>query len=473
MDISNLTIKKARELLDKKEISAKELAESCLKNIEEKNGELNVFLEVYGDVLEQAEKAQKIIDEGKATELTGIPLAVKDNILIKGKIASAASKILQNYRATYTATATQKLADQGAVFLGRANMDEFAMGGSTENSAFGVTKNPCDTSRVAGGSSGGSAAAVAADLALGALGSDTGGSVREPASFCGVVGLKPTYGSVSRYGLMAMGSSLDVIGPIAKTVSDSEMIWNAIKGKDKMDSTSIDGSIIAPKKFSGKIKIGIPRSILDSEGISSDVRKNFDESVSKMKSLGFEIENIELPNIDKALAIYYIIMPAEVSSNMSRYDGIKYGLSLDGKDLLDVYKKSRGEGFGKEVRRRIILGTYVLSSGYYDAYYGKAMLARKMIQNEFAEAFKNVNAILTPTTPSPAWKIGEKTSPLENYLADIFTITANITGVPAISLPSGFSGVDGKNLPLGIQLMAPHMSEDILFEIGKKFLGEN
>jgi len=470
IDISTLTVKKTRKLLDKKEIFAKELAESCLQNIENGNKELNIFLEVYDDVLKQAENAQKIIDTGKTSELTGIPLAIKDNILIKGKIASASSKMLQNYHAAYTATAAQKLIDQNIVFIGRTNMDEFAMGSSTENSAFGVTKNPCDASRVAGGSSGGSAAAVAANMALGALGSDTGGSVREPASFCGMVGLKPTYGSVSRYGLMAMGSSLDVIGPIAKTVADAEIIFNAIKGKDKFDSTSMEGKIERLKE--GKIKIGVPYHILDIEGISENVRKNFDEAIEKFKSLGFEIKDIKLPNIDKSLAVYYIIMPAEVSSNLARYDGIKYGLSLNGENLLDVYKKTRGEGFGEETRRRIILGTYVLSSGYYDAYYGKAMSARKIIRDEFNGAFKEVNAILTPTTSSPAWKIGEKTSPLENYLADIFTVTANITGGPAISLPSGQAETDGKKLPLGIQLMAPHMSESILFEVGKKFLEE-
>lgn len=471
IDISNLTIKKARELLDKKEISAKELAESYLNNIEAKNKELNIFLEVYDDVLKQAEEAQKLIDNGGAKKLTGIPLAIKDNILIKGRVASAASKMLQNYKATYTATAAQKLIDQNVVFLGRANMDEFAMGSSTENSVFGVTKNPHDPERVAGGSSGGSAAAVAGEMALGALGSDTGGSVREPASFCGVVGLKPTYGSVSRYGLMAMGSSLDVIGPVTKTVTDAEIIFNAIKGEDKYDSTSIQ---IESRVSSHEPRIiGVPYHILDQNGISEDVRKNLDESIKKLKDLNFEILDLKLENIDKSLAVYYIVMPAEVSSNMARYDGIKYGLSADGADLLDVYKKSRGQGFGQEVRRRIILGTYVLSSGYYDAYYGKAMMARGIIRDEFSKAFEEVDAILTPTAPFPAWKIGEKKSPLENYLADIFTVTANIVGCPAISLPSGFSEIDGKKLPLGIQLMAPHMSEDILFKIGKKFLNEN
>lgn len=470
MDLSKLTIKEARKLLDSKQLSAIDLAKYYLKNIEEKNKDLNVYLEVFEDVLEQAEKAQEIIDRGESKELTGIPIAIKDNILIKGRKVSAASKILENYTATYNATAIERLLNQGVVFLGRTNMDEFAMGGSTENSAFGVTRNPHDRERVPGGSSGGSAAAVAADMALGSLGSDTGGSVREPASFCGVVGLKPTYGAVSRYGLMAMGSSLDVIGPIAKTVSDVEIIFDCIKGRDKMDSTSVEN-----ENYKLKIenfKIGVPYHLLNQDGISKEVKENFDESVEKLKKLGFEIVDIKLPNIDKSLAVYYIVMPAEVSSNLARFDGQKYGLSKEGSNLLEVYKKTRGEGFGKEVRRRIILGTYVLSTGYYDAYYGKALKVRKVIQKEFAEAFKKVDAILTPTAPSPAFKIGEKSDPLEMYLADIFTVTANIVGVPAISLPSGFVEIDGKKLPLGIQLMAPNSGENILFEIGNKFLEE-
>ena len=406
MNLQNLTIKKARALLDKKQISAKELADFYLKNIEAKNKELNAYLEVYDDVLQQAETAQKIIDKGEAKSLTGIPLAIKDNILIKGRKVSGASKMLQNYHATYTATAAQKLINQGAIFLGRVNMDEFAMGASTENSAFGVTKNPHDPERVAGGTSGGSAVAVAADMSVFGIGSDTGGSVRQPSSFCGVVGLKPTYGAVSRYGLMAMGSSLDCIGAATKTVEDSETVFNCIKGRDEMDSTSQEAK--KPRRKEGKIKIGIPYHILEQEGISKEVKENFDENIKKLKDLNFEIVDIRLPNIDKSLAVYYIVMPAEASSNMARYDGIKYGMSVDGKNLLEVYKKTRGEGFGKEVRRRIILGTYVLSSGYYDAYYGKAMLARQVIRTEFEEAFKKVDAILTPTTPSPAFKIGEK-----------------------------------------------------------------
>ena len=468
-ELSNLTIQKARTLLDSKELGAVELAKFYLENINDKNKELNVFLEVYDDVLKNAEEAQKVIDAGGAGELTGIPLAIKDNILIRGKKASSASKILENYRAIYTATAAQKLLDQNAIFLGRTNMDEFAMGSSTENSAFGVTKNPLDPTRVSGGSSGGSAASVAGNMALGALGSDTGGSVREPASFCGMVGLKPTYGSVSRYGLMAMGSSLDVIGPITKTVSDAEIIFNTIKGKDKMDSTSID--IENSKLKIENFKIGVPYHILDGDGIDADTKKNIEESVKKLKNLGYEIQDISLPNIDKALAVYYIVMPAEVSSNLARFDGIKYGLSVEGENLLEVYKKSRGEGFGSEARRRIILGTYILSAGYYDSYYGKAMQARKKISEEFKDAFGKVDAILTPTTPFPAWKIGEKKTPLENYLADVFTVAANIVGCPAISLPFGLSRTN--NMPLGVQLMSSHSNENILFEIGKKFLNEN
>jgi aspartyl-tRNA(Asn)/glutamyl-tRNA(Gln) amidotransferase subunit A len=471
--IQNLTIKEARKLLDSKEISAVGLAEHYLKEIESKNKNLNAYLEVYDDVLESAKKADEEIKSGNAKMLTGIPIAMKDNILIEGKKVSAASKILENYRATYSATVSEKLIEEGAVFLGRTNLDEFAMGGSTENSAYGVTRNPLDESRVAGGSSGGSAAAVASDMALAALGSDTGGSVREPAAFCGVVGLKPTYGSVSRHGLIAMGSSLDVIGPITKSVSDAEIIFNAIKGKDKYDATSINPSPSQGEGNGERSTIGVPYDLFKLPGIDEAVLKNVDESIVKLKSLGYKIEEVKLPNIDKALAMYYIIMPAEVSSNMARFDGVKYGLQVESENLLETYKNTRGEGLGAEVRRRILLGTYVLSSGYYDAYYGQAMAARQVLRKEFAEAYKKVDAVLTPTAPVVAPKIGEKSDPLSMYLLDIFTVTANITGDPAISIPSGNINIDGKNLPLGIQLTSSQMGEPVLFEIGKKFLGES
>jgi len=471
IDTKNLTIEKAHEHLVKGDFTAVELAEAYLKNIKEKNKEINAYLEVFSDVLEQAKEADKKIKAGKATMLTGIPLAIKDNILIKGRIASAASKMLENYVATYDATAIKKMKGEGVVFLGRTNMDEFAMGGSTENSAFGVVKNPHDTSRVAGGSSGGSVAALAMDGALASYGSDTGGSVRQPSSFCGVVGLKPTYGAVSRYGLMAMGSSLDQIGPVGKTVADVEILFKAVAGKDKMDSTSIDLSSYKVQK--NRKVIGVPRNFTHSKGVDKDVLENFEESLEKFKKLGYKIKDIELPNIHYSLAVYYILMPAEVSSNMARFDGMRFGLYKDGKNGIDDYFESRGAGLGREVRRRIVLGTYVLSSGYYDAYYNKANIVRELIRKDFEKAFEEIDIIVTPTSPTPAFKIGEKASdPLEMYLADIFTVTANLVGTPAMSIPSGHKDIDGKKLPLGIQLTAPHGGEDLLFEVGREFLGE-
>lgn len=406
--------------------------------------------------------------------LMGIPFAIKDNILIKGRIVSAASKMLQNYHATYDATVIEKLKKEGVVFIGRTNMDEFAMGGSTENSAFGPTKNPHDSSRVAGGSSGGSAAALAMDGALAALGSDTGGSIRQPASFCGLVGLKPTYGRVSRSGVMAMGSSLDQIGPFGKTVTDTEIIYDCIKGKDALDGTTFsEGTYSLARIGKKKPVVGVPRHFLTGEGISKDVMKNFEESLEHFKKFGYEIKDITLPNIAYSLAVYYVIMPAEVSSNLSRFDGVKYGLHKSGKDGIDDYFETRGNGFGKEARRRILLGTYVLSSGYYDAYYNRANAVRRILTDDFKKAFEGVDIILTPTTPSPAFKIGEKTSdPVAMYLEDIFTVTANLTGMPAMSIPSGFSEVEGKKLPLGIQMTARHGDEKTLFEVGKEFLGE-
>jgi aspartyl-tRNA(Asn)/glutamyl-tRNA(Gln) amidotransferase subunit A len=380
---------------------------------------------------------------------------------------------LEGYIAPYDATAIKKLKDAGVVFIGRANMDEFAMGGSTENSAYGVTKNPHDLSRVAGGSSGGSAAAVAADMALASLGSDTGGSIRQPASLCGIVGLKPTYGSISRHGLMAMGSSLDIIGPFAKTVGGAEILFDAMKGKDRYDSTSID---TAPAGKKAKV-LGVPRHFVNGDGIDADVMRVFEESLTKFKALGYEIRDIELPNIEYSLAVYYVLMPAEVSTNLARFDGVKYGLHKDGTTLLDDYLLSRGDGFGREARRRIMLGAYVLSSGYYDAYYNKASTVRELLKRDFATAFKDVDAILTPTAPAPAFKIGEKTSdPVAMYLEDIFTVTANLVGVPAISIPAGaktLAAAEGGNtLPIGLQMIAPHGREDVLFDLGKRFLGE-
>jgi len=467
IDVSKLNIKEIHDKLMAGEFSAVDLANYFLEKISKENENLFAFLEVYNDVLEQAKVADERIKKGEATLLTGIPIALKDNILFAGKIASASSKILENYKATYNATVVEKLLEAGAVLIGRTNMDEFAMGGSTENSAYGVTKNPFDSNRVAGGSSGGSIVAVAADMCVASLGSDTGGSIRQPASFCGVFGLKPTYGSVSRYGLMAMSSSLDVIGPVTKNIIDSEIIFDCIKGKDKYDSTSIDND-----GGDGSVKkIGVPKNYLQS-GLDTDVRMQFENSLKKLESEGYEIVDIseDLKNLEHSLAVYYVIMPAEVSSNMARYDGVKYGSNIEGQNLIEGYFKTRGGLLGKEVKRRILLGTYVLSAGYADQYYNKAWQVRNLIKKDFTEAFKKVDVIAMPTSPTPAFKIGEKSEdPLQMYLADIFTVFANLVGVPAISIPDGFVSREEKNLPTGLQLVAPHLQEKRLFTLGKLF----
>lgn len=468
LDIKQLTIAQAHDLLMKKELSARELAEAVL-NVANETKDLNAYLEVFDDVLAQADVAQKMIDGGTASLLTGIPFAIKDNILIKGRIASASSKMLENYVASYDAFVIQKLRDAGAVFVGRTNMDEFAMGGSTENSAFGVTKNPYDETRVPGGSSGGSAVALASGAALGALGTDTGGSIRQPAAFCGVVGLKPTYGSVSRSGLIAMASSLDQAGPFAKTVEDAEIIFNAIRGYDPMDSTSVPNDFARIENKKPKV-IGIPVDFVRAKGVDPRILENFEASLEQMKKVGYEVREISLPSLAHGLSVYYILMPAEVSSNLARFDGVRYGYHADGANLIEDYARSRGEGFGREVRRRILLGTFVLSSGYYDAYYSRACAVREMLKRDLAKAFEGVDIIATPTTPTSAFKIGEKSSdPLQMYLADIFTVPVNIAGVPAISVPSGFVEEGGSKLPLGIQFIAPHFGEDALFAVGKDF----
>ncbi len=429
--------------------------------LETDNKKLNAFLEFFPDV----EAQEKVANKNGA--LFGMKLAIKDNILIKNRISSSGSRILSNYVASYDATVIRKLREAGAVFVGRTNMDEFAMGASTENSAYGASKNPHDISRVPGGSSGGSAVAVAAGLCDAALGSDTGGSIRQPASFCGVVGMKPTYGRVSRYGLTALASSLDQIGPITKTVADAEKIYNVIAGADENDATTVDAPAFAPAELQRgeeKFKIGIPRHLISS-GVAPDVLQNFEQTLEKLKQFGHEIVEIELPSVKYSLACYYIIMPAEASSNLSRFDGLRYGLKKEGKNLLEDYLQTRGTGFGAETRRRIILGTYVLSAGYYDAYYGQAVRVREVIKQDFARAFNQVDAIILPTAPTTAFKLGEKSGdPLQMYLADVFTAPANIAGLPAISIPTG---KDQNNLPIGTQLIAPPWREDRLFALGK------
>ena len=467
-DISKLSIKSARMALQRKEFSARELTSVSLDAIEEQDNNVHAFLEVFDDALAQADEADRKIAGGVDLPLLGIPVAIKDNMLMEGKCATAGSKILEGFVAPYDSTVVKKLKDAGAIILGRTNMDEFAMGSSTESSAYGVTKNPHDSSRVPGGSSGGSAAAVAANFVLAALGSDTGGSIRQPAAFCGVVGLKPTYGRVSRSGLIALASSLDQIGPFAKTASDAEILHEVLKGRDPLDSTTISEEMYPSRRKFSKV-IGVPRAFVGSEGIDDSVRNNFREVVKKFKSLGYEVRDVELPHIKYSLATYYIVMPAEASSNLARFDGVKYGLHRDGKDVIEDYFKTRGEGFGKEARRRIILGAYVLSSGYYDEYYGSALKMKRLITEELNETFGEIDLILTPTTPTPAFKLGEKTTePLLMYLADIFTVPANIAGLPSISLPSGLAGT----LPLGILLTAGLGREDNLFTAGKEFLGE-
>ncbi len=471
MDLSSLTIAKARASLDAKEFSVLDLTNAYLENISRKDGDIHAYLEVWADsAREEAKKADEMIARGESKPLTGIPLAIKDNILIKGRVASAASKILENYRASYDSTVIEKLRAQGAVLLGRTNMDEFAHGSSTENSAYGPSKNPHDLTRVPGGSSGGSAAAVAGDLALAALGSDTGGSIRQPAAHCGLVGLKPTYGSVSRSGLIAMGSSLDQIGPLTKTIEDARIIHEAIQGFDPKDSTSLPDSlrmmdIVGPSSGTPRI-LGVPRAFLSS-GIEPDVLATFEATLEKLKAIGYEIRDVEMPTLPQGLAVYYIVMPAEVSTNLARFDGIRYGLSVPAETISDVYTKSRGQGFGPEARRRIILGTFVLSSGYADAYYRKARAVRSLIRAEFEKAFESVDAIVLPTTPAPAFVLGEKTAdPLAMYAEDIFSVPVNLAGIPALSVPSGTAQRGKSQLPLGFQIMAPHMGEERLFAIG-------
>ncbi len=514
MDLQSLTIKKFHNSLIKKEFSVAEAVGEFFDYISEKNGDINAYLHLTKNLaLSQASVVDADLAAGKELNiLAGVPLAIKDNILIEGESTTAASKILQNYRASYDATVIKKLKSKKAVFLGKTNLDEFAMGSSGENSAFGVTRNPHDLERVPGGTSSGSVAAVAAGMAVAALGSDTGGSIRQPASFCGVVGLKPTYGSVSRYGLIAFASSLDQIGPVAKTVEDAEILFNAIKGKDSFDSTSVDvhpptrGLKIEDIK---KITIGLPEEYF-TESLNKEVADGVNKAIENLKNLGVKFKKINLPNTKHALSCYYIIMPAEASANLARYDGIRYArtntdytqtntdslhksaFSQRKSALEDIYFKTRGGGFGKEVKRRIILGTFVLSSGYYDAYYTKAQKVRRLIKEDFDRAFDQsvggIDVILAPTAPTPAFKIGEKVDdPLSMYLSDIFTIPVNLAGLPAISIPtrtnteytqtntedsphkSASSPRKSASLPVGFQLIGKHFHEIDILEIGKQY----
>jgi aspartyl-tRNA(Asn)/glutamyl-tRNA(Gln) amidotransferase subunit A len=470
MDEKRFTAKETLAAFRAKELKPSEEATRIFALVKDKNPELNVFLRTYeADALAQAAKADLAYASGNARPLDGLLLGVKDNLLVAGTETTAASKKLAGYIAPYTGTAVGKLLEAGGVIVGKANMDEFAMGSSTENSAYGPTRNPVDEACVPGGSSGGPAAAVAAGFCHAALGSDTGGSIRQPASLCGCVGFKPTYGSVSRYGLMAMASSLDVIGPLAADVADARLIYDAIRGADKRDATSHD--LKGTKKLAAEgslkgIKVGVPREYF-LPGMDAGVEGRAQEGIKRLKYLGAEIVDISLPHAEYGLATYYVIMPAEASTNLSRYDGVRFPASeMPGAPtLLDGYLQSRA-AFGPEVQRRILIGTYVLSAGYYDAYYRQAQKVRGLLIRDFREAWAKVDVIVSPTSPTVAWELGEKTEdPLSMYLSDIFTVTANLVGVPAISVPCGES--DG--LPVGIQLMAPADEDLFLLDVAAAF----
>jgi len=474
-NLNELTIKQAHEGLAKKEFSCVELTQNCLDRMKSVDGKLHAHLSVDDKrAVEQAKAVDNEISKSNDFDtLTGVPCSIKDVINVIGFNTTAGSKILENFNAPYDATATAKLKESKAVILGKTNPDEFACGSSTENSAFGPSKNPWDQTRVPGGSSGGSAVAVEADECIYALGSDTGGSIRQPASLCGMVGLKPTYGRVSRYGLLAMASSLDQIGPMTKTVEDSAIVLNAISGNDPNDSTTVDRKVPDYTKNLDKdikgLKIGVPKEYFV-KGIDKDVEKVIKEAIKKLEELGAEIKEVSLPHSQYALPAYYIIMPCELSSNLARYDGVKYGHSAKADTLYENYLKSRAEGFGAEIRRRVMIGAYSLSAGYYDAYYLQAQKVRTKIKEDFNSVFKQVNCIVGPVSPSPAWKIGDKVEdPLEMYLMDIYTVSANIVGIPGISVPCGFVQKDGKDLPVGLQILGKHFDEETILQVAHNY----
>jgi aspartyl-tRNA(Asn)/glutamyl-tRNA(Gln) amidotransferase subunit A len=459
------------------DITSQELTEKSFATIEEKDEELHAFLTVTKELaMQQAQNIDEKIKSGQKVDLlAGIPCAFKDSICVTDVRTTASSKILANYIAPYSATVAKRTLDSGAVLIGKTNLDEFACGGSTENSAFGPSKNPVDTSRVPGGSSGGSVVAVASDEVVWSLGTDTGGSIRQPSSFCGTVGLKPTYGRVSRYGVIAMGSSLDQVGPIAQTVEDVAIVLSRIAGRDENDATSAKSSDKPYEDYCvGNIKgvkIGVPQEYLG-EGLDDEVKQTFMKAVEKYKELGAEIVDVQLPHTEYALATYYIIMPSELSSNLARFDGIRYsaveGVNAD--NILDQYLQTRGKGFGPEIKRRVMLGTYALSAGYYDAYYKKAQKVRALIKKDFENVFEKVDYIFTPTAPEVAFKFGEKADdPLKMYLSDIYTVTANLAGVPALSIPIGNIDIEGKQLPVGGQLMGKWFDEEGILNAGHTF----
>lgn len=471
--ICEMTAEEIGKAYREKTLTVPEVVKAFLDNIEKEDEKIKAYITVCREeALKKADEVQAMFDAGKEMgALAGIPIAIKDNICTKGVRTTCASKMLENFIPPYDASVMKKIEATNAIILGKTNMDEFAMGGSTENSAFFITKNPVNLDKVPGGSSGGSAAAVAGKMAPISLGSDTGGSIREPASFCGIVGMKPTYGLVSRYGLVAFASSLDQIGPFSKTVRDNAVLLTAIAGHDEMDSTSAN---VENKDYEKALvndvkglKIGVPKEYFG-EGINEEVRASLEKAIEKYKELGAEVEECSLPVTEYALPTYYIIACAEASSNLGRYDGIRYGYRTKNfESLKDIYKNSRTEGFGDEVKRRIILGTYVLSSGYYDAYYKKAQKVRTLVKKGFEEAFEKYDVLLTPTVPTVAFDIGSKSkNPLEMYMTDILTVSINIAGVPAISIPCG---KDSSGMPIGMQLIAKHFNEETLYRAAYTF----
>jgi aspartyl-tRNA(Asn)/glutamyl-tRNA(Gln) amidotransferase subunit A len=472
MKLNQMTAHQLHQLLMRKEVTAREITEAVLRRVEEVEGRIHAYITPTPEMaLEQADAADLRIQKGEAGPMTGIPTAIKDVICTRGVRTTCGSHILENFIPPYDATVTQKLRAAGAVFIGKSNMDEFAMGSSTENYFYGPTRNPWDLDRIPGGSSGGSAAAAAADECIHSLGSDTGGSIRQPAACCGVVGMKPTYGRVSRYGLVAFASSLDQIGPFSKDVRDTALLLNTISGHDPRDSTSVDLPVpdftqALVDDVRGMV-LGVPRETFG-QGVDPEVAGSVREAIEVLKRLGAKTVDVSLPHTDYALAVYYIIAPCEASSNLARYDGVKYGFRARGtEDLLDMYQETRWQGFGAEVKRRIMLGTYALSAGYYDAYYLKASRVRTLIRQDFEKAFETCDAIVLPTAPTPAFRIGEKVDdPLQMYLSDIFTIPCNLAGLPGLSLPCGFSR---EGLPIGLQVLGNFFQEEKILRVAHAF----
>lgn len=465
MKLNELTIKEASEGLKKKKFTSVELTKACLARIKKRNPEINAFISVFEkEALEEAKKADEMIKKKKQKALTGIPFCVKDAINTLDRRSTGSAKILDNYVSPYEATVIRKIREQGAVLIGKNNCDAFGHGASNENSMYGSVKNPHDLTKVAGGSSGGTAAAVADDMCIFGIGEDTGGSIRQPASFCGIVGLRPSYGRNSRYGIMPMASSLDTVGPMTKTVEDAAILMEVMAGRDELDATTVE----SPKsiKFVKSIKslrIGIPKEYFDVEGMDEEVKVVIEKEIEKLKKLrNLEIVGVSLPMTKYAIPVYYIIVPSEDSSNLGRLDGIRYGVRAEAKNLYDTYAKTRAQGFPEEVKRRIMIGTYALSAGYYDAYYRKAQKVRTLIIKDFEKVFQQVDLLVTPTTPTPAFGIGEKKNDvLAMYLADVFVSPAAVAGLPAISIPAGETK---KKLPVGLQIIGPRLSEDLVLK---------